>query len=399
MNNERAAMPKRHRGRSQGHPYESTFQDLVNECIGRWDEIVRALSHADVGEALAKKGKHVHCHIGHSNRKKFRLFDDFDTTGGAICSCGSWSDGFALMNHLNGWDRKTATREIANYLRDTSYNPVAHTQCKETTRRSFVLDDSHVQKLNELWASSQPLEGTLGEQYLRDRGITADLPDTGDIRFVPALNYWDNETDRSLGAFPAIVSLMRSPEKGNPLTIHRIYLDPVSGKARVPMPKKLMSTAIDGAIGQLGAVIMPYKPSGDCVAITEGLETAFAVRSAFPDLTVWSAFSANVLAHFKPPKGVRKVFIFGDVDKSGTGQVYAARLSLTLKNSGINSQVLLPSNDVSLPEEDNKFTPFATRERVTERLQQEGYRIQSDCDDIDWLDAWVNNPDSLRSIL
>ena len=130
-----------------------SFEDLRQQCIGQWPSIIAALSHADVSDALAKIGKHVRCHNDHGNTKQqFRLYKDFAETGGGVCNtCGSSADGFAMFDYLNGWDRKTAVREVANYLRDRGYRP-AKSQKAPTPppRRALVVNDDHSKALKKV---------------------------------------------------------------------------------------------------------------------------------------------------------------------------------------------------------------------------------------------------------
>ena len=368
-----------------------SFEDLRRECEGQWASIIQALSVVDISDALARR-KHVRCHKDHGKTKwQFRVFKDFDQTGGGVCNtCGKFFDGFKLLYYLNGWDRKTAVREVAQYLSDRGYQPQKYrTPPPPPAPKPLVVDDDNVNALKKVWAEAIPLEGTPGEKYLRDRGICGDLPNTGDVGFHPRLHYWDADSETSLGHFPAIVSVVRSAKTGHPLTLHRIYLDPKSGKAKVPTAKKLMPCAIDGAISEFGGAVRLYELNGPVMAITEGLETAMAVRSAHPHLAVWAAYSASVLTNFQPPEGIKAVYVFGDVDASGTGQVASTRLAMRLENMGVKAKICLPANTISLPSFDSgwytKDEPLAA---VMQRIRKDGYGMATKSPNVDWLDVW-----------
>ena len=211
-----------------------SFEDLRQECEGQWATIISQLSEQDISAAIDRR-KHVVCHKGHSNNKHFRLFKDFDQTGGAICTCGAFGDGFKLLDHLNGWDRKTALREVSKFLRDRGYQPKKHRRPPPPAKpKPLVVDADNVAALKKIWREAAPIEGTLGERYLRERGIDGELPNNGDVGFHPRLHYWDDESGKSLGFYPGIVSILRSSRSGHPLSIHRIFLDPKGGKAKVP---------------------------------------------------------------------------------------------------------------------------------------------------------------------
>lgn len=371
-----------------------SFEDLRRECEGQWPSIVTALSNVDVSEALSRKTKHVRCHRDHGmTKKQFRLFPDFDQTGGGVCNtCGTFADGFSLFEYLNGWDRKTAVREVANYLRDRGYHPQKYRKPPAPApiaRKALVINKDHASALQKVWSESLPLNGTVAEKYLRSRGIDGELPNSGDVGFHPRLHYWDGDNEKSLGHFPAMVSILRSTQSGHPLSIHRIYLDSKGRKANVPECKKLMPCSVDGAISEMGAAVRLYNLEGDEVAITEGLETAMAVRSAHPHLPVWAAFSAQVLTNFVPPASVKRVYIFGDVDASGTGQVASTRLALKLEAMGIEAKLCLPAKELSLPGHNSGwYTKQEPLTAIMKRVQQGGYGMAMTSPNVDWLDVW-----------
>jgi hypothetical protein len=246
--------------------------------------------------------------------------------------------------------------------------------------------------LLDVWKSTQCLTGTTGETYLRKRGIECGLPDESEVRFHPGLHYWDNDSGVSLGHLPAIVSLVRSAQSGEPLTLHRTYLSSTGDKASVPKPKKLMSAAIDGAISELGAAIRLFAVDGDCLAVTEGIETALAVRSAHPGLPVWACYSASVLTNFVPPVGVKHVLIWGDLDESGTGQVAAAKLAVRLARRGLDARILLPAEApvfVNGNPHNGWYARDASRSDLVACLNANGYDVTDvPGPTLDWLDVW-----------
>lgn len=367
------------------------FDDLRDRCEGRWQEIISALSRVDISEALGKLGRHVKCHNNHGKTKQqFRLFKDFHETGGGTCNtCGHFPNGFLLLTYLNGYDTKTAVKEVANYIRDREIPTRPEPARKSAERKTFKVDKKKVENLKKVWSGTVGLTGTLGERYLRDRGITCELPNAQEVRFHPSLSYFDDEGN-FVGKFPAIVSLLRSCEKDYPLTIHRIYLDPKGGKAKVPGAKKLMSVPVEEAIGTLGGAIQLFPVQGSEIAVTEGLETGLAVRSMYPKLPVWAAFSAQVLTKFKPPAGVKAVHIFGDVDSSGAGQAAAAKLALRLQDDGIKAYIRLPLRYVTLPEEKSGWYSKETpRDHIVWRLDVDGYKLTRNGKDKDHLDILV----------
>ena len=78
-------------------------KDIKQQANGYWGDITLALA-PQLAQASDNIGKHVPCPI-HGGKDGFRLFKDFKATGGGICNtCGEFTDGYALLQWLNGWD-------------------------------------------------------------------------------------------------------------------------------------------------------------------------------------------------------------------------------------------------------------------------------------------------------
>jgi hypothetical protein len=78
------------------------------------------------------------------------------------------------------------------------------------------------------------VEGTLGEEYIRSRGLTPNKRLCVDLRFVPDLDYWgvpDNGTTdlRLLAVLPALVAIIRN-YAGDIIGISQTYLDPTRSR-------------------------------------------------------------------------------------------------------------------------------------------------------------------------
>jgi putative DNA primase/helicase len=100
---------------------------------------------------------------------------------------------------------------------------------------------------------------------------------------------------------------------GELATIHRTYLKLDGHKADVPTVKRLMPCAVPGAT--TGGAIRLYTPD-ETLAVTEGIETALAVRCA-TGLPVWATSSAGGMARLIVPPPVSLVVICADHDPAG----------------------------------------------------------------------------------
>jgi hypothetical protein len=134
------------------------------------------------------------------------------------------------------------------------------------------------------------LEGTHGEAYFRERGLTPPRRMLGDVRFVAGVDYWGvpkpylkNQQLEHLATLPAVVCVIRDIE-GRPVAIHMTFLDPdkpskwvapweadVPKKERLNPSKKIRNIAEtwSGGMIRLGLI-------GERLAIAEGVETALS---------------------------------------------------------------------------------------------------------------------------
>ena len=123
-----------------------------------------------------------------------------------------------------------------------------------------------------------PLAGTFGEAYLRGRGLMPHPRLTGDIKFVPDLDYWGAKDNgvRSivhLATLPAVVAIIRD-FSGLPIGISQTYLDPKEPRKWRPegsptnSAKKIRGEKKHGMIrlGRLGSTLALGEGWENCLA-------------------------------------------------------------------------------------------------------------------------------------
>lgn len=289
--------------------------DVRELATGRWHGILVALG----VDSSCLTGKHTACPVC-GGRDRFR-FDDRDSRGTFYCSkCGA-GDGFTLLQNLKGWSFRDAAREVEQIVGSIPAGKPA----------PVFSDEDKVKALTRVWRESHPLQpGDEAMRYLEGRGLHVDLPMPA-LRLHPGLTYRDGSV--IVGRYPAMVALVTGPD-GKGVTLHRTYLDG-GRKADVPKPKKLMpGRPISGAAIRL-------HPAGEVLGVSEGAETALAVRQLF-NVPVWSCVSAHGIETFQPPAVVRKLIVFGDNDASGTGQAAAWTLAKRLIAGGTPCDVVIP---------------------------------------------------------
>ncbi len=169
--------------------------------------------------------------------------------------------------------------------------------------------------------------------YLQCRGIWQE-PLPSSLRCHPHLVYW-HEDDRCT-YHPALVAAVQDPQ-GTVATVHRIYLTHAGKKANVPTPKKSMRTPTTVK----GAAVRLDTPS-DTLAVTEGIETALAVRLS-AGVPVWAGLSAVGMTNIVMPDTVRLVVICADNDVRGTGKHAADKLAQRMLAEGRRVKILMPT--------------------------------------------------------
>jgi phage/plasmid primase-like uncharacterized protein len=171
--------------------------------------------------------------------------------------------------------------------------------------------DKKSRQAEALWKQAESIQGTLGEAYLRARGITCSLP--GTLRFHPAA--WHPSAKR----FPAIIALVQG---GNGFAVHRTYLAANQAVKAEVVPNKAMLGSVKG-----GAVRLS-RSAGDLV-VAEGIETALSLSSGLitSSCTLWAALSTSGLKCLHLPSTPNRLTIAMDGDRAGreAGNVLAQR--------------------------------------------------------------------------
>jgi hypothetical protein len=322
------------------HGHGLDARAVREQVAGHWLGVLERLA-PELDRALSRPGHHGPCPV-HGGRDGFRLFRDAEETGGGICAtCGAFADGFALLMWLKGWSFPEALQAVAGELGVTGHDARRPGNATVTAWVAPSAPDpallaGHIERV---WAQAlPPLDPRAGplQAYLDRRGLDPEILDPGAVRFHPALAYWQD--GQRLGTYPAMLARVSAAD-GSLVTLHRTYLTEAGDKAPVPAPKKLMACP---AGRRLGGGAIRLLASGPVLGLAEGIETALAAHLA-TGMPVWSALSAALLARFEPPAGVRRVVIWADRDRSGTGQAAAGRLREWLLSQGLPVVTHLPA--------------------------------------------------------
>jgi putative DNA primase/helicase len=116
-------------------------------------------------------------------------------------------------------------------------------------------------------------------------------------------------------------------------------------KAPVSSPKKSLPPIFPGAMNGAAVRLFPAKNS---LCITEGIETALAVRCMRPSFPVWATLTAGGMKELRLPAEICDVHIFADHDESGAGREAALYLKDRLLKEGRQVTVHCPSKHLPI---------------------------------------------------
>lgn len=197
-------------------------------------------------------------------------------------------------------------------IRSGDYRPPDPAIIAQRDRDERTQAEKRARQARAVWDEAQPIEGTLAETYLRERGITCPLPPV--LRFHPSC--WHGATAKR---HPALIA---SVQGAGMAVIHRTYLRPDGTSKATVDPAKAMLGAVTG-----GAVMLT-EAQGPLV-VAEGIETALSLASGLlgRPATIWAALSTSGMRGLRLPPSPGRLTIATDGDPAGAdaGRALAER--------------------------------------------------------------------------
>lgn len=214
----------------------------------------------------------------------------------AICRCPAHSDGTPSLSLRQG-DRSILVHCYAGCSRSDVLRELRQINPAHSFAIPTETHHSGRGNVERIWQDALAIPCTLGEVYLRLRGLQGPLPD---LRFHPRCPHGPVPRTQFK---PALLVAVRD---GNRLTaIQRIFLDPQDGQ----YTEKVMLGSPGQGAWQGGAV-------GESVAIAESFEDA----AAFMQLghgPCWTSLGAGRLHRLSFPMTIRSITIAEDNDAEG----------------------------------------------------------------------------------
>ena len=278
---------------------------LSERCTNRWEDILRAVG---LPSSIFTR-KSQPCPVC-GGKDRF-TWDNKGGNGTFICRhCGA-GDGIELVKKFCKLEFKEAAVLIEQHIGSSS------------VRVPQLPPDNERQKaaMAALWKRSNRLMGDdIASRYLKARGIWFDKYPPA-LRFTNDLAYFDGKT--VTGYYPAMIANYRAPDDQTGI-LHRTFLSEPGVKADVEKNKMFMP----GRVPPGGAVRLG--PVEETMGVAEGIETALAA-SMIHKIPVWATCSSGNLTKWIPPKGVKTIIIFADLDASFTGQTAAYQLATKIR--------------------------------------------------------------------
>lgn len=277
-------------------------------ATGKWPSI---LSMMGIDKGLLD-GQHHECPKG-EGKDRFR-FADRNGSGNYFCSCSKGDKGgMALLMCCKGYSYAEACKEVENMV-----GTATPTSIKPSKDPAILL--------NKMRGILKP-SGDAVKSYLANRGLEAKWP----MREANLMYY---SSGNPVGLYDAMVCPVVSVD-GKPLTYHVTYL--ADGKKANLDPSRKLMTPTKPISGSAIRLCDPAEEMG----VAEGIETAMSATKLF-QVPTWSCINSEMLSEFKPPAIIKKLWIFGDNDRSYAGHAAAYKLAKRMAAQGIECLVSFP---------------------------------------------------------
>ena len=178
-----------------------------------------------------------------------------------------------------------------------------------------------------LWASGQPIKGTLAERYLSALGIQISA---AELRYAPRCSA---RAGQSVSYHPALLAAVRDQE--GLVAVERSYLRTDGlGLADIPKPKRMLGFPV-GGLGRWG--VIPTKILRLAHDVEEALSAMIVGSQGIP---VWPVFGFARYAGIDVPAGIERIIIYARADEASVQAM--TRAAHHLSGDGRIVEVLYP---------------------------------------------------------
>lgn len=205
------------------------------------------------------------------------------------------------------------------------------TRCGERRKPSPTTPNDEQQRVARayrIWRHAQRIDGTIGERYLRSRGIDLDpLPRCLRVGLV-----WHKQLKREALAMIAAVQDIRSNRLR---AVHCTFIGPDARKLSDVEPR-----LVYGPVRGAAVKLTPDDQVEQGLAVAEGIETGLSIMSAgFP---IWALISTSNLRAFEPLDGIEVLTIAADNDANHQGEIAAQLCAEHWAEHGVEVRISSP---------------------------------------------------------
>ena len=316
--------------------YKINAKAIKEQALGRWLEILPLLD-ARLQDAGARVGKHVPCPV-HGGKDGFRLYADDQNGGGACNTCGTFADGFAVLQWLRGCSFYESLRIVAELLN----NGTVPDQLEPSSVVPIERGNGYMGAMKYLLDTSSRTPNRAARSYYERRGIASEF-------ITNSLKYHDNADVYHNGKrvvingkplrYPCILGLARNAR--GVAGLHQIYItkngepaaNEISQIVGAEYSKKRM-------IGQFAGTAVRFAKAEKTLIVCEGIETGLAIRLLTGCDSIAACGTAALLSGVDVPDCVENLLIYADNDAAGLAAAEKLRKS---EQAHLTVSVILPT--------------------------------------------------------
>ena len=268
---------------------------------------------------LRRAGRnHVGCCPFHEDKTP-SLYVFSDSNRFHCFGCEAHGDAIDFVQMFDGCSFEEALNQVTGERHDTRLFQ------KVTKGPEARSDTEHIAR--DIWAGGKPIENTVAETYLANRGIViCDLPCTRSLRF----DYLTHPKTKQ--RHPTLISRLDDAE-GTLRAIQRTFLTDDGWK--LPKVKNKLS------LGSIGGHATRLSPINGEIVLCEGLEDGLSLQTALPNVSVWVTAGTSNLAKIVVPTD-QVVTIAADNDPPGT--LAAMKAAQALATQGVTARIIHPDH-------------------------------------------------------
>ena len=320
--------------------YRINARSIKEQASGKWLEILPLLD-ARLSDAVARVGKHVPCPI-HGGKDGFRLYADDQNGGGACNTCGTFADGFAVLQWLRGCSFYESLRIVAELLNNGTV-PASTSNATTRTEPASERGNGYMGAIKYLLDTSSRTPNRAACAYYERRGIAH----TSEF-ITNSLKYHDNADVYHNGKrvvingkplrYPCILGLARNARGVTGL--HQIYItkdgEPAANEISQIVGSEYSKKRM---IGQFAGTAVRFASAGETLIVCEGIETGLSIRLLTGVDSIAACGTAALLSGVDVPDCVENLLIYADNDAAGMA---AAEKLQAREQQNRNVEIIVP---------------------------------------------------------